>query len=93
MASQFGKSLNQENQIPDSSADDSVVPEISPPVKHTGRQGFLPITTNAFDRVFISVVCFVAVSLLWMRFIEAYIPIWGAIIISLVLAVIIIRWG
>jgi predicted small integral membrane protein len=56
------------------------------------RKGFLPIYTNTFDRVFISVVCFVAIHLFWMRFIEPvglsiYIAtvisiIWGAIVIS-----------
>ena len=40
------------------------------PIEHAGRKGFLPIKTNTFDRVFISVVIFVAVHLLWMRFIE-----------------------
>jgi predicted small integral membrane protein len=66
---------------------------VTPPVQRTGRQGFLPITTNTFDRCFISVVCFVAIHLLWMRFIEAFIPLIVATLISLVLAVIIVRWG
>ena len=34
------------------------------------RRGFLPINTNAFDRVFIGVVLFVAIHLFWMRFLE-----------------------
>ena len=34
------------------------------------RRGFLPIKTNAFDRVFIGVVLFVAIHLFWMRFLE-----------------------
>jgi len=96
MSSQFESALDQEF---DSSSDVSetapggITPDVAPPVQHSGRRGFLPMKTNTFDRVFISVVCFVAISLLWMRFIEAYIPIWGAVIISLVLAVIIIRRG
>ncbi|MCS6846412.1 MAG: DUF2160 family membrane protein [Anaerolineae bacterium] len=57
------------------------------------RQGFLPITTNLFDRVFISVVILVAIHLLWMRFLEALLPLWIATILSLVLAVIILKWG
>jgi predicted small integral membrane protein len=57
------------------------------------RNGFLPIETNAFDRVFISVVCFVAIHLLWMRFIEAFLPLWIATLLSLALAVLIIRRG
>ena len=35
--------------------------------------GFLPIHTNAFDRVFIGIVVFVAIHLFWMRFLEAHI--------------------
>ena len=66
---------------------------IQAPVEHRGRQGFLPIETNAFDRVFISVVCLVAIHLLWMRFIEAFLPLWIATILTLILAVIIIRRG
>ncbi len=96
MSSQFGSALDQEfdnSSDVDETASGDITPDVAPPVQHSGRQGFLPMKTNAFDRVFISVVCFVAVSLLWMRFIEAYIPIWGAVISSLVLAVIIIRWG
>lgn len=60
---------------------------------HKGRQGFLPIQTNTFDRVFISVVCFIAIHLLWMRFVEMFMPLFVATIISLILAVIIVRWG
>ena len=45
---------------------------VSPPVTHPGRTGFLPIATNAFDRGFIAVVLFVAINLLWMRFLEPH---------------------
>lgn len=99
MTSQFEHPSNSE---PQSFAENSgagsnryggITPDAAPPVQHTGRRGFLPFKTNTFDRVFISVICFVAISLLWMRFIEAYIPIIGAVIISLILAVIIIRKG
>ena len=34
------------------------------------KPGFLPIETNWFDRLFISLVIWVAVSLFWFRFIE-----------------------
>ena len=34
------------------------------------KMGFLPIETNWFDRLFISVVIWVALSLFWFRFIE-----------------------
>jgi predicted small integral membrane protein len=66
---------------------------IEAPVKHQGRHGFLPIQTNTFDRVFISVVLYIAIHLLWMRFIEFYAPLWIATLLSLVLAVIIVRRG
>ena len=69
-------------------------PITGPPVQHTtDRDGFLPFPTNTFDRVFISVVCFIAIGLLWMRFVEAYIPLYVGAILSLILAVVIIRKG
>ena len=40
------------------------------PVQKTGRKGFLPFATNLWDRFFISMVCLVAIHLLWMRFVE-----------------------
>jgi predicted small integral membrane protein len=66
---------------------------ISSVVEHKGRRGFLPFPTNTFDRVFISVVLFVAIHLLWMRFLEAYVTIWGATVLSLVVAYYVIRKG
>jgi predicted small integral membrane protein len=66
---------------------------VAAPVIHPGRQGFLPIPTNTFDRVFISVVCFVALHLLWMRFVEHWLPLTVATVISLVIGFIIARWG
>lgn len=57
------------------------------------RTGFLPIRTNTFDRIFISVVLFIAISLLWMRFIEAYAPLWISTLLSVVLGQWIIRKG
>jgi predicted small integral membrane protein len=61
-------------------------------MKHE-RTHFLPIRTNTFDRYFISVVLYVAIHLLWMRFAEVYAPLWIATGLSLLLAVIIVRWG
>ena len=58
-----------------------------------GRRGFLPITTNGFDRVFISVVLFVALNLFWMRFLETHLPLWGASVLSLILGYFVIRRG
>jgi predicted small integral membrane protein len=59
----------------------------------TKRTGFLPIVTNWFDRLFISVVVWVALELFWMRFVEQSIPLWGAHAIAIILAIIIIRKG
>lgn len=69
-------------------------PKVQAPVQHKGRKGFLPFPTNTFDRCFISVVIFVAISLLWMRFLEPLgAPLWISTVISLVLAVWIVRKG
>ena len=58
------------------------------------RRGFLPIRTNAFDRGFIGVVIFVAIHLLWMRFLEPLgLSLYIATLISLVLAAIIVKRG
>lgn len=58
------------------------------------KPGFLPIETNWFDRLFISVVIWIAMSLLWFRFIEPLgLSIWISNIIALALAVVIIRKG
>lgn len=63
------------------------------PLHKTRSGGFLPIDTNTFDRYFISVVLLVAIHLLWMRFVEEFIPLFVATIISLILGFIIVRWG
>ncbi|MEM9573666.1 MAG: DUF2160 family membrane protein [Pseudomonadota bacterium] len=56
--------------------------------------GFLPIETNWFDRLFISVVIWVALSLLWFRFFEPLgLSIWISNAIALGLAILIIRKG
>lgn len=66
--------------------------EATEPVKV--QHGFLPIETNGFDRGFISVVLWVALSLFWFRFIEPMgLSIWISNIIALVLGVWIIRKG
>ncbi|WP_421723176.1 DUF2160 family membrane protein [Bauldia sp.] len=58
------------------------------------RHGFLPIQTNAFDRGFIAVVIFVAISLLWMRFLEPLgLSLYISTAISIVLGWFIIRRG
>jgi predicted small integral membrane protein len=57
------------------------------------QHGFLPFNTNAFDRVFISVVLLVAIHLLWMRFLEAYFPLEIATILSILIGILIVRKG
>ncbi|MEX0277482.1 MAG: DUF2160 family membrane protein [Ruegeria sp.] len=58
------------------------------------KSGFLPIETNWFDRLFISVVIWIALSLFWFRFIEPLgLTIWISNAIALVLAIYIIRKG
>lgn len=63
------------------------------PVQHRGRRGFLPIETNTFDRGFISVILWIGISLLWMRFLEAMLPLWVSTVLCLILAIFIIRKG
>jgi predicted small integral membrane protein len=57
------------------------------------KVGFLPIQTNAFDRVFIGVVAFVAIHLAWMRFVEASIPLYVATILSVLVGALIVAKG
>lgn len=66
------------------------------PSKSEDRRGFLPIETNGFDRVFISIVIFIALHLIWMRFLESdpfVLPLWWATGLSIFVGGIIIRWG
>ena len=49
--------------------------------------------TNWFDRLFIAIYIGVALELLWMRFLEAAIPLWVCHIIVIALGVFIIRKG
>jgi predicted small integral membrane protein len=58
------------------------------------KPGFLPIETNWFDRLFISIVIWVALSLFWMRFIEPFGPsVWFAAAISAVLGAYVVWKG
>ena len=66
---------------------------IGAPITHKGRRGFLPIVTNGFDRFFISVVLYVAIHLIWMRFFEFYLPLNIATVGSILLAIVIIWKG
>lgn len=57
------------------------------------QAGFLPIHTNAFDRVFIGVVILIGIHLLWLRFMEPALPIEVATVISLVIGYVVVRRG
>jgi len=77
-------------------------PAAKAPKRDSVRRGFLPITTNTFDRVFISIVVFIAINLIWMRFLERPspdglfpfgLPLEIASIIWFIIAFLIIRYG
>lgn len=51
------------------------------------KKGFLPIKTNWFDRLFIGVISYIALQLLWMRFIENFISINVSIGLGLILII------
>jgi len=58
--------------------------------------GFLEkigLKTSIVDRVFLSVIIFIAIGLLWLRFLEEYLSIWYSVIVSLIVGIIIVKWG
>ena len=57
------------------------------------NDGFLPIKTNTCDRYFIAVVLFIAISLLWLRFLEAFGPLWVSTVLCVGLGAWIVRKG
>ena len=57
------------------------------------KNGFLPIKTNWFDRLFIGVIIFIAIQLVWMRFIESFLSINFSITLGIVLLIYIIWKG
>jgi|TARA_B100001093_G_C26467732_1_gene859197 predicted small integral membrane protein len=57
------------------------------------NKGFLPIRTNWFDRLFISVIIFLGLQFFWMRFIEDLVVIEISMILGVVLGIIIILRG
>lgn len=57
------------------------------------RVGFLPIETNWFDRVFVAIYVFVALELLWMRFLEQSIPLMVCHVLAIALGVLIVWRG
>lgn len=79
----------QEQPLLSTHLEDDEAPKVATP-----DIGFLPIETNWFDRFFISIVIWVALSLFWFRFIEPMGPsIWISNVIALALGVWIIRKG
>ncbi len=61
--------------------------------QNKSSEGFLPIHTNAFDRVFIGAVILIGIHLLWLRFMEPTLPIEVATVISLVLGYFVVWRG
>ena len=58
------------------------------------KPGFLPIETNWFDRLFISIVIWVAVSMFWFRFVEPFgLSIWISTALCVALGAYIVRKG
>jgi predicted small integral membrane protein len=57
------------------------------------KNGFLPIKTNWFDRLFIGVIIFIAIQLVWMRFIEGFLSINFSITLGILLLIYIIWKG
>ena len=63
------------------------------PMHGKNRNGCLPIHTNRFERLFISVVLVIAGHLVWMRFIEFYLPIEVCTLLFILLGVWIVCRG
>ena len=63
------------------------------PMPRRNQNGFLPIRTNWFDRLFISVVLYIAGHLVWMRFVEFYVPIEVCTVLFILLGTWIVRRG
>jgi predicted small integral membrane protein len=83
--------MSNEHQTPllSTHLEDAEMPEVT-----EQKSGFLPIETNWFDRLFISVVIWVAMSLLWFRFVEPMgLSIWISNVVAFALAITIIRKG
>lgn len=69
--------------------------ESGPPQERARKErvGFLPIVTNWFDRIFVGIYLFVALELLWMRFLEQSIPLFVCHIVAIALSVLIVWRG
>ncbi|MDG3577779.1 DUF2160 family membrane protein [Rhizobium sp. YJ-22] len=63
------------------------------PAPRGPKHGFLPIVTNWFDRLFIGIYLFVALELLWMRFLEQSIPLTVCHVLAIALGALIVWKG
>lgn len=72
---------------------DDLDEEVAAKPPRRARQGFLPIVTNWFDRLFIAIYLGVALELVWLRFIEQAVPLTVCHLIVLALSVFIIWKG
>jgi predicted small integral membrane protein len=59
----------------------------------TVKGGFLPWPTSWGDRFFVSLLVFFLISLLWLKFVEPFLPIYVALALGLIIGFIIIKWG
>jgi predicted small integral membrane protein len=55
--------------------------------------GFLPWPTSWGDRFFVSLLIFFLISLLWLKFVEPFIPIYGALVLGLIIGFFFIKYG
>jgi len=69
------------------------IEDAPPPAPRRVRQGFLPIVTNWFDRLFMAIYLGVALELFWMRFVEQAVPLTACHLLVLALSVLIIWKG
>ena len=73
--------------------DEAADEEAEPVAGKSERTGFLPIDTNWFDRLFVSIYLGVALELFWMRFLEQAIPLAVCHVIVLALGALIVWRG
>lgn len=57
------------------------------------RKGFLPWATTWGDRFFVSLLIFFLLSLLWMRYIEPFAPIYWVLVAGLAIGEVVVKWG
>ena len=57
------------------------------------RRGFLPWPTTWGDRFFVSFLVTIFISLFWLKFIEPFVPIEGALVVGVIFGTIIVKYG